>query len=355
MEVKSNIKIGIEMKLKNILLLILPLMFISACSSSSSGDSTPEPTSDNNAAGNQGEYVIDPTTSYLGHESLINTAVELSDGRIASAGNLGVVHLWHPADTTTTLATYNGHTDDVHTILELNDGRVASAGNDNTIQIWNPNDTDNGAVVIELNASTQVFSIVELPNGNLVAGYRENADIQIIEPTSPETIVATYAGHSTSGIIAHNILLPDGRIVSRKYTGDEVHIWDPVTLEASFIGNVGGDGIATVLLPDGRIASTGRPSVIWDPADPESENTVIFERDGGAAPRAIAQLADGRMVTGTYVWNPENPEEYTNLPRQRGSVAVLLPLRDGRLVVTNADFIDGSTVNHLRIWSPDEF
>jgi len=343
------------MNLKNILLLLMPLVFVSACSSSSSGDSTLDPpTNANNAAGDQDEFVIDPTTSYLGHESLIYAAVELSDGRIASAGNLGVVHLWHPADTTTTLATYNGHTGPIQVIVELNDGRVASAGNDNTIQIWNPNDPDNGAVVIELNASTQVFTIVELADGRLVAGYRENADIQIIEPTSPETIVAIYAGHSTSGIIADNLLLPDGRIVSRKYTGDEVHIWDPVTLEASFIGNVGGDGIGSVLLQDGRIASSGRPTVIWDPADPESENQIVFARDGGSSPIAIAQLADGRMVSGSYVWNPDNPEEFSNFPRQKGSVSALVALNDGRLIVTNAEFIDGATVNYLRIWNPDE-
>ena len=77
--------------------------------------------------------------SYSGHSGLfVTSAIQLTDGRIATASDDNTVHIWDPDDPDTTLAIYTGHTDTVNALVELTDGRIASASSDGTVHIWDP-------------------------------------------------------------------------------------------------------------------------------------------------------------------------------------------------------------------------
>ena len=71
-------------------------------------------------------------------------------------------------------------------------------------------------------------------------------------------------------------------------------------------------------------------------------------------PIAITQLSGGWIASGRYVWNPENPQEFSRIPRQRGLAYDILALSDGRFVVTNDGLSGGELAWYLRIWSLDE-
>ena len=61
------------------------------------------------------------------HTNSVQSVVELSDGRIASASIDGTVQVWDPADPDTVQVTYTRHTNNVQSVVELSDGRMAAS------------------------------------------------------------------------------------------------------------------------------------------------------------------------------------------------------------------------------------
>jgi WD40 repeat protein len=55
---------------------------------------------------------------------------------VASGGGEGTVRLWNAAAAELEGVTYSGHTSQVNSVIELSDGRIASAGEDGVARIW---------------------------------------------------------------------------------------------------------------------------------------------------------------------------------------------------------------------------
>ncbi len=345
---------------------------------------TDEQTADDPALDNAGDAASsldaaatsgDGVVTFTGHTERVRAALELPDGRIASAGDDGVL-LWDPADPEATPAVYQGH-GQVFSVLDmilLSDGRIASADS-RAVQIWDPANPD---VTIATYGDTQavgslVTSLVELPDGRIASA--DSGQINVWHPDDPDTTVAVYSGHG-SGLVSALTVLPDGRIASA--VGPTVHIWDaddPGSAQVVYTGHDNSEELAAVLnadnepddptlsasvtvtaivgLADGRIVSAGRdgfrnPIHIWDPESPDEplETRVLSEYA-----KELLVLADGRIADGdddgeVTIWDLDDAQDSeAAYSGHTGAIWGITQLSDGRIVTVG----DDTTV---QIWNP---
>ena len=107
---------------------------------------------------------------------------------------------------------------------------------------------------------------------------------------------------------------------------------------------------AVAVLADGRVVTGGDDGrvLVWDPADPGADPAELGRHDGQV--RAVAVLPDGRVVTGgddgrVLVWDPADPgADPAELGREHGRVRAAAVLPDGR-IVTGGD-------RRVLMWDP---
>ena len=108
---------------------------------------------------------------------------------------------------------------------------------------------------------------------------------------------------------------------------------------------------AVAVLADGRVVTGGSDGrvLVWDPADPGTGPAELGRHRGRV--RATVVLADGRVVTGgsdgrVLVWDPADPGTgRAELGRHRGRVRAVAALADGRVVTGGSD-------GRMLVWDP---
>jgi len=272
-----------------------------------------------------------------------------------------------------------GHSGFTNRLLLLADGRLASASRDKTVRVW---DVEAQRTVLTIPQPEQVETIVPLGSDSLlvvtmsepasVRSLRSGAETQRWQPIegSVEDAIAINAariavsGHGggiaicnaetgrverqlgTDGrIVTRLALLPDGRLVGGDQDGT-VRIWhlDGAPPEPALRQGEQGDVRSVtdlLVLKDGRIAScnVGNPKVSLFRASTGAAGTSLSSGPYWE-PRALAQLADGRLAvldgdSEVSLWNLSTGRKDLSFEVSDGRVAAgtILPLMEGRLAI----------------------
>ncbi|MEM9131284.1 MAG: serine/threonine-protein kinase [Actinomycetota bacterium] len=300
--------------------------------------------------------------AYTGHRGGVVAVAALTDGLVVSgqgpdpfnAPDTGPskVHIWDPAVPTRTVATYEGHDGGVAFIDVLPDGRVLSGGGFD-LHIWDHNDPAGEDTEIyqltELFPDAGASTAVELLSDGRIAIGTSTGTVHLWNPASPTAAAPVYEAH---GPLVNSITeLSDGSIVSSAV--NDAHLWSPATIaETTAVWTSPIGRPATVqALPDDRILIGTRsgPIVIWSPAEPDLIAAVTLH---GERVTSLAPLDDGRIASASTdgsvrVWDETGLVATTSFGGHVVPVAGLGVLDDGRVVTY------GPT-DSLRIWSPDD-
>ncbi len=222
-------------------------------------------------------------------------------------------------------------------------------------------------------AATATDGPDEAPAGE---GDVTDADVaeamEAIEATGGE--VVELAGHLTDGdpglpeflrsepAVTDAVWLDDGRLVTASNTGEAL-VWDaddPAAAPSRFTGHRGAVW-QLVALADGRVASAGWDNrvLVWDPDDVDGP---VVELDHPADVWAIAEVRDGRLVTGTgfdrvdgtrccddhalRIWDIASPDEPVRTWSAHAAPVVSL------LVLDNGDIVSSSIDGTVKVWDP---
>jgi|GEM_PF-1672592 len=140
------------------------------------------------------------------------------DVRIVSGGRESNLILWDP-ETGEKLFQFE-HENVVRCVIPLTDGKIASGDDDGIVWLWDPL-TDRRNKVIELESGDSVDHLAALPNNGLVAGSHCGKVIQWNSSNGdPQTII------EHEGAIRGLLVLSDGSVVSGGADGT-VRLWDP--------------------------------------------------------------------------------------------------------------------------------
>ncbi len=106
----------------------------------------------------------DHATPPCGHQGYIWTLAALDDGRLASGGRDGSIHIWQPGGTPA--AVLVGHEQSVLGLIEVAPGAIASVSRDRTLRWW---DTASGRCIRSVPAHDAAALCVARLTGNLLA------------------------------------------------------------------------------------------------------------------------------------------------------------------------------------------
>jgi WD40 repeat protein len=157
--------------------------------------------------------------SLKGHVSDRNIIVELSDGNIASETNDGKVRIWNINDGNSIhVLEHDKGEIPITAMLQLSDGRLATAGN--AIYLW---DLTTKEYTKMSSGDDCIFSLIQLKNGNLLAGC-EGGRFYWFDLNSDTNL--GYYWHRDNWAIRSLVELPNGHIASAGNEDADILIWD---------------------------------------------------------------------------------------------------------------------------------
>jgi WD40 repeat protein len=302
------------------------------------------------------------------HGQSVTAAAVLADGRMVTGGNDGGVLVWDPDEPGAGPVAPGSHDGRVSAMALLPDGRVVTVGDDQRVLVWDPDESGIGPVELG-RPRLSVSALAVLPDGRAVTGggfgrIFGGGQVLVWDPAEPGT-GPVELGSNESGVRAMAVLL-DGRVVTGgadRGDGGGVLVWDPNEpgVGPVELGRHGQPVTAVAVLPDGRLVTgisdsdrgtrprrgNGGRMLVWDPEEPGVGPVVLGGYDGWV--RAVAVLADGRVVTGgddgrVLVWDPTQPGVGpVELGRHGQSATAVAVLPDGRVVTSGAD-------RRVRLW-----
>jgi len=331
-------------------------------------------------------FPLDPTSEYdimnpaggmmlrtMKHDSSVNGAVQLGDGRLLSWSWDNTLRLWE-ADGKP-LATLVGHTRGVDGAVQLVDGRILSWSWDSTLRLWDGDGkaiatlgghTNGVAGAVQLTDTNYWFLIDSAGHTNVVNGGIQPADGRFLSWSSDTTLrlwqpdgtpIATMTGHTDS--VRGAVQLGDGRILSWSWD-NTLRLWEADgTPLATLTGHTAGVRGA-VQLGDGRILS-------WAGSDYRSkDNTLcLWDTDGKQLATleghtynvdGAVQLGDGRILS----WADSDFENEDNTLRLWDSDGVYIATLEGHtyivrgaVALSDERLLSWSLDNTLRLWEAD--
>ena len=233
-------------------------------------------------------------------------------------------------------------------LLVLTNGRVVCGYMDHGVRVWDANDVAQSFCLSMQGHTGNVLCLAELPDGSVVSGARDGT-LRVWD-TNTGVCKRILLGHEQHVTCVG--VLPDGRVVSGSNDGS-VRVWDVSSAEVRVptVVKLQGQVYALSVLRDGRVLIGGyRSLVVWDGKTGECTPTMSQMDPFGTRITALLELTDGRVVlcdlsedtvrvlnlaTGTYI----------SLRGSCGQVRRVAELPDGR-VVTGAFCKDAT----LRVW-----
>ncbi len=283
------------------------------------------------------------------HDGWVRAVAALSDGRLVTGGEDGRVLVWNPTHPSVGRAKLDRYDGPLEAVAALADGRVVTGGQDGRVLVWNP--AHPGAAPAELGRHDGwVRAVAALADGRLVTGG-EDGRVLVWDPTRRRVGPAELGRHH--GFVAAVAALAVGRVVTGGQDG-RVLVWDPARRRVgpAELGRHE-DLVWVAVLADGRVVTGGFDGrvLVWEPAHPGVGPAELGRHDDLV--RAVAVLADGRVVTGggfdgrVLVWDPAHPGALpAELGRHEGLVRAVAALADGRVVTAGED--DGRVL----VWDP---
>jgi WD40 repeat protein len=132
----------------------------------------------------------------LPHGTRVFSLTELSDGRLASGGNDGIIKLWPNDGMGEPVILQHGSQVRVLSLAELGDGRLASGGDDSKIKLW-PKDRAGEPIVME--HGSPVSSLAGLPDGRLASGGGDGKiKVWLVDETKLIAAACLRAGRNLS-------------------------------------------------------------------------------------------------------------------------------------------------------------
>ncbi|MGJ6968570.1 nSTAND1 domain-containing NTPase [Streptosporangium sp. G11] len=274
-----------------------------------------------------------------GHDGTVEGVAFGRDGRVASVGNDGTVHVWGAGGTIAPLV-LSGHRGTVWSAAFSPDGRtLASASDDGTVRMWDV--VAAGDATIVRGHTGEVWSAELSPDGRRVASAGSDGTIRVGDVTGQGSAVVLRPGGGETLDVAFS---PDGRRVAGAVEDGVVRVWDaagrgePVLLHGH-LGLVW----SVAFSPDGRrVASAGNDGTarVWDAAG-RGEPLVLRGHRGVV--RYVAFSPDGRRVAsagedGTVrVWDVSGHDEPVVLRGHQGLVWGVSFGPDGRRVASGGN------------------
>lgn len=317
-----------------------------------------------------------------GHNSVVNGAQMLADGRILSWSDDGTLRIWD-MESGTCLKTMEGHIYSVTGALQVSDGQILSwserSAVDNSFRLW----SSNGEPLRAMEGLERcVEGAQQLTDGRLLSWSGDNS----LRLWSQEGVpIRVMAGHTSSVTGVQH--LPDGRLLSWSTDntltlwsseGESLRVMEEHTDEVNGVLQLSGgqflswskdntlrlwnsDGEllkvleghtdvvkGALLLPEERLLTWSEDSTLrlWTS---DGEQLKIFEGHDLSVDGALP-LADGRILswsgdTTLRLWNSDG-EQLKILVGHRDNVNGVLLLPDGR-------FLSWSDDRTIRLWNTD--
>jgi WD40 repeat protein/predicted Ser/Thr protein kinase len=271
------------------------------------------------------------------------------DGRLASAGQDGVVRVWEAAGGKAPLCLM-GHTDLVTGVAFSPDGRrLASTGRDGTVRLW---ESATGRELRALKGHTDWgLGVAFSPEGRWLASASRDQTVRLWE-TATGREVHVLKGHA--GEVSGVAFSPDGRHLASASSDQTVRLWETDTgrelgvLKGHADSVTGVNGVA--FSPDGRrLASAAGDQTVrmWE-ADTGKELLVL--KGHASLVAGVAFSPDSRRLAsagadGTVrMWEADTGKELLTLGGHTGRVTGVAFSADGQRLAS------GSEDRTVRLW-----
>ena len=140
------------------------------------------------------------------HDSAVNAAAILPDGRLVTGGEDGRIAVWQPGHAEP-VKQFTGHTAPIVALAVSPDGkRIASASWDRTVRVW---PVDGGDAMLLEGHRQNVNSVAFMPDGKAVVSVSHDPEVRIWPFGGGATTIVKVAAPLNSLAVA-----PDGEIVA---------------------------------------------------------------------------------------------------------------------------------------------
>lgn len=287
-------------------------------------------------------FSFDSVSVLKGHKEAVLALATVKQGNIlASASQDHYVRLWD-LNTYECLSILEGHSDAVYTVYGANDLLLSGSRDDRIIQ-W-----DLDALNIKTFAnghSIHVYSIIQLSNGNLASGSRDES-IKLWEFKDRKiTCIKALKGHENT--VLSIIELISGQLASGS-ADSQIKIWDIAKSKCIFTNKDHKDSVNCLTnLSDGHFASCSSDKTIKiiNKIGYKSIATLTGHTE---SIYCLIQLRDSRLASGScdfniMLWDINDKTCTQILKGHKNTVFFLIELKDGRLISSSGD-------NTIRIW-----
>ena len=284
-------------------------------------------------------------------------SAQLPDGRVLVGGADGGIRMWNyksdPAGSN--YVDLRGHDGRVFAFCTLATGSFASASADGTVRLWQPQAA--GANVyrsrIIFAPGCQIYAMLRLPNGTLLCG---NADAAQIFTLTPDPLAPTgYVGDTFDmpAEVYSLSLMPSGRFLVGLMSGVVISggVRADGHLECKAVASMRGGVAGLAALSDDSFVtgSTTGAVRLWQRANADAPY-VAHELPNTDKVLDVVKLDDGRFITcgaGVRIWTRESASStrcsFFDFRQHGDSVWSVLPLADGCFLSTSSD-------RTVRIW-----